>query len=189
MRRLKTLASKTMALGLLGLVLAGLALGLVQPLAGRMTSAQEQLAQQRALLGRLIASVRPGAPSAITSGAAAATPQAAADIYLNGDSDAARLAGLQSRVDGIAQKAGTRLSSTQVVAPRDANGIRLVGIETQLSANLDQLQQILFELETQKPYLLVESLHVTRAPDAETVDRPDLDVRLVIAGAAERKKG
>lgn len=186
MRLLKTLASKTMALGLLGLVLAGLALGLVQPLTGRLTSAQEQLAQQRALLGRLIAPVRPGA---IASGAAAATPQAATDVYLNGDSDAARLAGLQSRVDGIAQKAGTRLSSTQVVAPRDANGIRLVGIETQLSANLDQLQQILFELESQKPYLLVESLHVTRAPDAETVDRPDLDVRLVIAGAAERKKG
>ncbi len=186
MTLLKSLLSKSVALGLLALILAGLAIGIVQPLAQRLTTAQELIAQQRILLSRLTAPAQPAAADIAT---APANPDTAAIVFLKGDSDAGRIAGLQSRVDEIAQQAGARLSSTQVMTPRETGGLRLLGIETQFSANLDQLQRILFELETQKPYLLIESLNVTRAADAETIERPALDIRIGVAGAAERKKG
>jgi hypothetical protein len=186
MTLLKTVLSKAFALGLLAVVIAGFVIGIVQPLTRRLTAAEESIAQQRSLLGRLTNSTQATAADAAQAPAIQTT---AADVFLKGDSDAGRIAGLQSRVDAIAQQAGARLSSTQVVAPRDTGGLRLLGIETQFSANLDQLQRILFELETQKPYLLIESLHVTQAADSETIDRPALDIRIGVAGAAERKKG
>ena len=84
------------------------------------------------------------------------------------------------------------IKSSRAMPPHDRYGLHMLGIEVQMSANIEQLQRILYAVETGKPYLFVETLQVTPPatyaggdPKSESL----LEVRVGLAGLASGKKG
>ncbi|MEP7183111.1 MAG: type II secretion system protein GspM [Betaproteobacteria bacterium] len=73
---------------------------------------------------------------------------------------AANLAGVevQELVRGAIEGNGGRITTSQNQAPRDEGRYKAIGVTFQLFATTPNLQKILFALETQQPYLVVETL-------------------------------
>ncbi len=187
--RLARLLSRAAALALLLAVLAGAAQLLVAPVWAHIEGLRGRIEQERLMLGRL---------AALSSGQAELSnldtslkAARSARYFLDGDSDAIRLANLQSLLTALAAKAGVQLRSTRNVPARERNDLRLIGIQLQLGATLPQLQALLVDIEAQVPDLYVEALHVTPAasalgPRAENAGA--LEVRLEVAGATPKPK-
>jgi len=73
---------------------------------------------------------------------------------------AANLAGaeLQEIVRGAVEGNGGRITTSQNQAPKDEGRYRQIGLNVQFFATTPNLQRILYALETQQPYLVVENL-------------------------------
>jgi hypothetical protein len=73
---------------------------------------------------------------------------------------AANLAGaeLQEIVRGAVEGNGGRITISQNQAPKDDGRYRQIGLNVQFFATTPNLQKILYALETQQPYLVVENL-------------------------------
>ncbi len=185
---LRTILSKLAAVGLLFVLGFGLMTAVVNPIAAQHADLKDGIETQRALLGRLTAAAdeeKTAQATGVPGNTAAKGP-----IFLDGESDAIRIAGLQSKLGDAAQEIGARLSSTQAVQAReDNNTVRLVGVQTQLSTTLENLQKFIHGLETARPPLFFDSLHVSRGPDRDGQEVSDLDVRLVVLGATPSEKG
>ena len=67
---------------------------------------------------------------------------------------------LQDLVRGAIEKNSGRITTIQGAPPRDDGRFRQIGINVQLFATTPNLQKILFALETQTPYVLVDSITV-----------------------------
>lgn len=190
MHQLQQIASKMLALALLGGVcLVAYAL-VIEPLTSRYFDVREQIAQQRQLLGRLtVAASQDGQAKDIEKRANA---RASGAVYLPGSSDGVRIAELQSLLGRITEAEGVAIKSSRAMPTHDRDGLRMLGIEVQMSANIEQLQRILYAVETGKPYLFVETLQVTppatyagSEPKSESL----LEVRVGLSGLASGKKG
>ena len=183
---LRSVASKLAAVALLGIVLFGLFVGLIWPAYERLQSLNERITTQRTLLGRYLVNAAPGSPNA-NSG----SPQSSASsapIYLPGETDSVRLASLQSTLNDAAKAQGIRLSSTRALDAGEQGGVRLLGLQTQLSTELAPLQALLFDLEKKRPNLMIDGLHIMRAPDTGSGRPPGLDVTFTLLGASPEKK-
>jgi len=112
--------------------------------------------------------------------------------YLKGESDAIRAASLQTFMSDLAGANGVRLNSTRPLPPRDRDQVRLAGTRVQFTADIEQLREILYAIESTQPFLFVEAVHV-RPVSALAQRDPEygglLDVRLDVLGALPRKKG
>ncbi len=153
----------------------------VMPLAAAHRELADGIADGRVLLGRLDAAERRLAARAAE--AADKTQAHARPVWLEGESDGIRLAGLQARVATIAGANGARFDSTLAVEPRDEGSFRLVGIQSQLAVTLEALQRILIELDAAEPPLIVDQLHVSARAGASPDVAELLDVRLTVRGA------
>lgn len=180
---LRAIVSKALALAIFVSLAYCVFTFVIEPLASQQAELDESITAQRSLLGRLqVAGLGNGNDRERTS------LRDTTLVLLEGGSDALRIAGLQSKLNEAAQGIGARLSSTQALPPRELRGVRLIGIQTQLSTTLEQLQKFLFELEAARPLLFVETLSLSRGPDREGQEVSELDVRLTVLGATERPK-
>ena len=104
---------------------------------------------------------------------------------------ASNLAGaeLQDLVRAAVENNGGRITTVQITAPRDDGRFRLIGLNLQLFATTANLQKILYAIETQQPYMVVDNLTVRPlngfrgfrpAPGAE----PEMNVLLDVTGFA-----
>jgi hypothetical protein len=104
---------------------------------------------------------------------------------------AANLAGaeLQDLVRAAVENNGGRITTVQITTPRDDGRFRQIGVNLQLFANTANLQKILYAIETQQPYMVVDNLTVRPlnafrgfrpAPGAD----PEVSVLLDITGFA-----
>ncbi|HXX86209.1 MAG TPA: type II secretion system protein GspM [Casimicrobiaceae bacterium] len=104
---------------------------------------------------------------------------------------AVNLAGaeLQELVRAAVENNGGRITTIQIATAREDGRFRQIGVNLQLFATTPNLQKILYAIETQQPYLIVENLTVRPlnafrgfrpAPGAE----PELSVLLDVSGFA-----
>lgn len=187
MHRLRSIASKSAAIALLLLLGYALFAWVADPLLSRRTNAQDSIETQRTLLSRLQAS--PALREAREGNGEPPPPPIPPErVFLPGESDTIRSAGLQSGLGEKAAAAGIRLQSANTVEPAREGPLDLIGVEVTFMATLPELQHLLFDLERAEPYLFVESLRVTKAVDAAYRAGKDLDVRLVVAGASPRSE-
>jgi hypothetical protein len=102
---------------------------------------------------------------------------------------AANLAGaeLQDLLRAAVENNGGRITTVQIATPRDDGRFRLIGVNLQMFATTPNLQKILYAIETQQPYLVIENLTVRPlnafrgfkpAPGAE----PEVSVLLDVTG-------
>ena len=128
-----------------------------------------KIIEQREVLGRLLS-----AESLAGDASALEQKSKSLDIgrlTLKGESDPLRTAELQTALTKIVAALGLRLKSTRALPARDAEGVRLIGIQAQFQATLAQLQKILLAIDANEPILVIEALRVVAAagaPDPKT---------------------
>jgi hypothetical protein len=67
---------------------------------------------------------------------------------------------LQDLVRGAIENNGGRITTIQTAQPREEGRFRQIGVSVQFFATTENLQKILFNLETQTPYALVDNITV-----------------------------
>jgi len=94
---------------------------------------------------------------------------------------------LQDMVRAAIENNGGRITTIQIAQPREEGQFRQIGVSVQLFATTPNLQKILYTLETQVPYALVDNITVRPLnafrgfkppPGAE----PELSVMLDVSG-------
>jgi general secretion pathway protein M len=94
---------------------------------------------------------------------------------------------LQDLVRAAIENNGGRITTIQIAQPREESRFRQIGVSVQLFATTPNLQKILYALETQAPYALVDNITVRPLnafrgfkppPGAE----PELSVMLDVSG-------
>lgn len=170
-------ASKAAALGLLaGLLLFGFAV-IVEPLTARRADALDQIEQERVLLGRLLAEAR---VLSAQSGVGELSPTEPG--FLNGLTDAEKIAALQARVEAAAAASGVSLTSLQPNAERTEGSLQFIGLRAVAAGSINDVQRFLHALEGGRPSLMIEAIDV--GPSARTAESGTLDLRLSVVGVA-----
>ncbi|HEY2864988.1 MAG TPA: type II secretion system protein GspM [Casimicrobiaceae bacterium] len=67
---------------------------------------------------------------------------------------------LQDIVRGQIENNGGRITTVQIIAPKEDGRFRQIGVNVQLFATTPNLQKILYAIETQQPYLIVDGLTI-----------------------------
>jgi general secretion pathway protein M len=96
---------------------------------------------------------------------------------------------LQDLVRGAIENNGGRITTIQTSQPRDDGRFRQIGINVQLFATTPNLQKILYALETQTPYAVIENitirpLNAFRGFKPPPGNEPELSVLLDVSAFA-----
>lgn len=190
-------ARQAFAVCLLAAAVGAVALPVALPYYNQIHELQSQIDQERLVLGHLLADR--GDDRSLQDIERNAGPGQINRLTLAGESDAIRMANLQSIAGGIAAAAGVQVRSTRNLPARDRGDVRLLGVQLQFAATIEQVQKILVAIEAQRPYLLVDGLQITALQDfvasgggiasGGSAKMPNLDTRLDVVGAAARQKG
>jgi hypothetical protein len=140
------------ALVLLGLALALPSVLFVFPVWARHQQLADDVATDRARLGRLLAAIDTER-ALIKSRETAAAPT---EIFLGSGNEAALLAALQSRLVDLANADGVRVLSSTQLPSRDENGFRADGVRLNFRAELEHVQRLLHSIEASRPLMFVE---------------------------------
>jgi hypothetical protein len=96
---------------------------------------------------------------------------------------------LQDMVKAAIENNAGRLTTISITSPRDDGRFRVIGVNLQLFSTTANLQKILYAIETQQPYLVVENVRISPlngfrgfkpAPGSE----PEVNVLLDVVGFA-----
>jgi hypothetical protein len=108
--------------------------------------------------------------------------QAGRQGYLDGANDAVAAAILQDRLKSLAAREGGRLQSTQAMPQANAEGKpRRVGVRTHMVLRIEELQRVIYSLETGLPTLFIENLSI-RSVAAGATEYGLLDVNFDVIG-------
>ena len=99
---------------------------------------------------------------------------------------------LQELVRAAIESNGGRITTSQNQAPQDDGRFRQIGVNVQFFATTPSLQKILYALEAQPPYLIVENmtlrpLNAFRGFKPAPGQEPEVNVQLDVVGYALRR--
>jgi general secretion pathway protein M len=94
---------------------------------------------------------------------------------------------LQDMVKAAIENNAGRLTTISITSPREDGRFRVIGVNLQLFATTANLQKILYTLETQQPYLVVENLRISplngfRGFKPAPGNEPEVNVLLDVVG-------
>lgn len=156
-------------------------------------SLQEQIADQRALLGRYLAVVAEERRAGeLLSGQSRVTSDTR--LYLSGATDALRAAQLQARLAELAREIGVRFETVRGLQAAERSDIRLLGVEARFTATTEALQRLLQAIETAEPFLLVRVLQLNadsegRRREREREQDVRINVRMEVQGLVPKGAG
>ena len=179
-----------LALALLFIAFGAVCLATILPLAAKIFELRERIEQERSILGRLNG-VKIDDRESVDSVQRAIAGRIGA-LVIPGESESIRVAAVQSQLMEILTKNRVKPRSTRNLPGRERNGLRLVGVQVQLAAQVEQLQAALLAIEAHKPYLIVDAMHITVASVSIAAGediRGLLDVRLDVFGVENQQKG
>ncbi len=67
---------------------------------------------------------------------------------------------LQKRIKEMVQNADGEISSTQVLPNKDQDGLLRITVKVKLTGDMEMLKNLLFEIEAEKPLMIVEKLTI-----------------------------
>jgi general secretion pathway protein M len=96
---------------------------------------------------------------------------------------------LQDMVKAAIENNAGRLTTISITSPRDDGHFRVIGVNLQLFATTANLQKILYAIETQEPYLVVENVRISplngfRGFRPAAGSEPEVSVLLDVVGFA-----
>jgi general secretion pathway protein M len=133
----------------------------LEPLYGRHRL-QERIIAERQDLERRYMRIGAGRPALEAERDEVGRRLSPAGLYLEAASDSLVAAELQNRAKAAVEGSGGKLTSTQILAARDEGNFRRIGIRVQMTVTIEPLQNVLYTLESAKPYLFVDNLDVRR---------------------------
>jgi hypothetical protein len=159
-----------------------------EPLIAHVGDLKDRIEQERMVAGRLLGV---STDDAVRRDLELQAKTIKADrLFLDGESEAIRMADLQSHLATIAAANGIRLRSSRSLPSRERYDLRLVGLQLQLAAPLERLQKFLLDVEQYNPWLYVASLQITPLTVARVVDDEVgvLEARLDVLAVVPRQK-
>jgi general secretion pathway protein M len=176
-------AGQALAIAVTIIVAAAIWLGVVMPLLGwyagqsdALATAQLEAAHLQALQASLPELRRRIAETAIQS--------SAAEVLLQGGSDAIAGANLQAALNTLATQAGASLDSTESVPAEASGGLRRIGVAVSLTATWPTLVAFLTAIDLASPRMIVSDLTVSA--DSEPDSRQDVSLQASFMVAAFR---
>lgn len=158
-----------LAIGFMLLTMLTITLGIVVPLLTGYAENQARITQLQQQLKRYQDAVA-SRPVIMTQTAELKNTILGTGIFSRQHSVSLVLAELQKKVTAVITAAGGELDSTQNLAqPPIKAGLMKLGINASFSGNIDHLRHILFELETAKPYLILENIKIYGAGNRPVV--------------------
>jgi general secretion pathway protein M len=175
------------ALALLAAAFAAVVFGIAMPIVYRINGLARSLDDQQWQLEQYTAvAVREASVRTLEQRQQA---ELALGEFLAGDSELAARASLQTVLTGFAQSNGVRIRSARKLPDRERAGFNLIGIGIDLTTDIENLQKLLYAIETTRPYFLVESADISPLGGANPApgEAPLLEVRLHIFAAQRRR--
>jgi general secretion pathway protein M len=178
-----SIASRALALGLLGLLAALLWIGAVGPITSRYYENDQAIADRIRLLA--------GFKSAIAQGRQDGSDTGGSDLeryrgdFLAGPEDAIILADLQTRLRSLITARNAELSSARALPPKSRDSLEYLGLGLQIRAEMKSIQEVLHAIETGRPLLFVERTDLrldergaaaARARNAESIAPMTLEI-------------
>jgi hypothetical protein len=87
-------------------------------------------------------------------------------MFVSGNSQTIRMANVQSMVVEALSASSLKPRSVRNLPSRTRSGFTLLGVQVQIQASLPQIQQVLTQLASREPRLLVEDLQIGATPAA-----------------------
>lgn len=109
--------------------------------------------------------------------------------YLKGATPALAGADLQDVVRQIIEANSGRLLSSQLLPHKDDGAIRTLNAKLQISANIQNLRQILYGIESREPFLFIENLQIRAQVPGDFKPQvgfePEMFIQLDVSGLAQ----
>src|SRR5215469_10124775 len=152
--RPRSMASRALALGLLGLLVAVLWVGVADPIKRRYDENDQAITDGIRLLA--------GFKSVIAQDRQPGSESGAGDLeryrgdFLAGPEDAIILADLQTRLRSLITAHNAELSTARALPAKSRDGLEYLGLALQIRAEMKSVQEVLHAIETGTPLLFVE---------------------------------
>ena len=150
----RSAASRALTLGLLGLLVAVLWVGAVDPIKRRYNDNDQAITDGVRLLAEFA--------SVIVLGRQAGSEIIASDLdryredFLAGPEDSIIVADLQTRLSSLIIARNAELSSARALPPKSRDGLEYLGLGLQIRAEMKNIQEVLHAIETGTPLLFVD---------------------------------
>lgn len=178
-----------LAVGLVLLVVGCVSVLAVIPLMAPESELKDSLERERKVLGRLqtIVNDREAVRDLDQRSEAARN----SGLFIEGASEAIRLASVQSQLAQIMAANGVKPRLTRGLPGRDREEFHLVGAQVQIVAPIEKVQKVLLDIEEHQPALLVDYLQITPSSLGGASNEDDagaLDARFDVYAVALRAK-
>ena len=101
--------------------------------------------------------------------------------YLPGESEAVAGAALQDRLKGLVARSGGQLGSIQILPAQQEGDARRITARGEMTLGTEGLRQVLYSIESDQPYLFIDSIDVRGAAGPAGGDAA-LDIRFDVTG-------
>jgi hypothetical protein len=178
----RSMLSRALALGLLGLLAFLLWIGAVDPIKSRHYESDQAIADGIRLLAGFKSAIAQGRQGPETG--ASGLERYRGD-FLAGPEDAIILADLQTQLRSRITARNAELTSARTLPPKSRDGLEYLGLGLQIRAEMKNIQAVLHAIETGTPLLFVERADLrldergasaTRARDAESIAPMTLEI-------------
>ena len=150
----RSIASRALALGLLGLFAAILWIGAVDPIRSRYNDNDRAITDGVRSLA--------GFTSVVVQGRQTGVEITATDLeryrgdFLTGPEDSIIVANLQTQLSSLITARNAELNSARALPPKSRDGLEYLGVGLQIRAGMRSIQEVLHAIETGTPLLFVE---------------------------------
>ena len=195
MARPSSLTNRLLAVGLLAATVAIIYLLVVAPVMAKFAGYRDSIEQSRDLYAKY-QGISAGGDELEAQLEEIKRRDAAAGGYVMGASETLAAAELQNHIKAVFNRNGATLKSLQILpTEEEEEGFLRIIVRAQLTAAATGLQQVIFALEADKPYLFIENVDIrkqrqrrkrtrTRRPATPqpTYDPGLLDIRFDVFG-------
>ncbi|MBL8658929.1 MAG: type II secretion system protein M [Rhodospirillales bacterium] len=181
--RISPRLSRLLALAVLVFLLVVPYMAIVRPYLDALDANRDAIGEQAALRDRYVGLAAGDAASDTEAADAGDEPSdegGGESAYLEGASEALVAADLQNRVKTVVQDNGGVLNSTQILETTSESGFRRLAVRVRMSASMDALYKVLYELETQRPFLFTDNIDIN-ARSVRMPDRKRESVELIVS--------
>lgn len=159
MAKLNKRHRRWLALALLGAVVLLFVFSVIVPIAGVFRENRESIEELEFRLQRYLKIIR--SKEELLDRAEEVRAQIAEEGYFSMRETAALAsADMQKMIKEIVAKAGGQLTSTQVVPVQEGEEFPRIAIKVRISGSIDVLREVLYEVESARPLLIVENLNI-----------------------------
>ncbi len=159
--------SRSLAVALFALIVAVVVFGAGEPLLRQKSEYGAAAARYERLIADY-ASRRVDKAALMASADQLRRDQATRTAFIAAKNATLAAAGIQGRVRRLVEVAGGKVMSSQILKPDSTELFEKVTVRGNMRTTIETLQQVLYQLEADKPYLFVDNILIRSSPRKTT---------------------